>query len=306
MNTINHNEINTTDTTDNDNMNLDGINYYSIEHPDSGNLVLVKFNRQENAFFGILLEYSGYSCIMNYKDALKKKKVYNWSKFITMDKVLVVQVDDVDTVNKIVQVSMAYLADNFKEDLTQTQLQHKLMKPFIENKIFENFIKSVCIIKKLDFKNIWVSLVHHIDKLRRETSDEDSMCSLYDYFAMNIDDIGKWIEYCKLDESIGTAIINLYLKRTKETPRKITSKFGIISLGGVNASKKLISNVLNQLNYTHSLRYDTTPYYIFETSTEDSDVQSHNKFIQAIEMESVKFDPKIFIKTNFIGKLSTN
>jgi len=307
MELINHSETNNTFNTED--INLDGINYYSTEHPESGNLVLAKFNNQTDAFFGVLLEFSGYRCIMNYQDVVKKRKVTSWAKFITMDKVLVVKVDDVDTNKKIVQVSMAYLGDNFKEELTRTQLQDKLMEPFTENKIFESFIKSLCIVNKFDYKNIWTSLVHHIDKLRRETSDDDedeSMKSLYKYFTSNINDLDKWIENCDLDESVGTAIKELYQKRTKETPKKITSKIGIISLGGVNATKELISKVLSQLKYTNSIRYDTTPFYLFETSTEDSDTVCHNKFIKALETESAKFNPKIFIKTDFIGKISAN
>jgi translation initiation factor 2 alpha subunit (eIF-2alpha) len=305
MESINHAETNNTVNTDA--MNLDGINYYSVEHPESGDLVLAKFTTQIDAFFGTLLEYSGYRCIMNYQDVVKKRKVASWTKFVPIDKVLVVQVDDVDTNKKIVQVSMAYLADNFKEELTVTQLQEKLMEPFNENKMIESFIKSVCIVNHLDFKYIWTTLVHYIDELRRETNDDDeTTLSLGKYFTTNIDDLDEWIKSCELDESVGTAIKELHQKRTKETPKKITSKIGIISLGGVNATKKLISNVLEQLKYTHSFRYDTTPFYLFESSTEDSDTDSHNKFVKTLEIESTKFNPKIFIKTDFIGKISTN
>jgi translation initiation factor 2 alpha subunit (eIF-2alpha) len=288
--------------------NFNGINYYSIEHPESGKRALAMFNRHSNAFFGNLLEYSGYSCIMNYQDIVKKKKVYSWAKFVPMNKILVVQIEDVDTVKKIVQVSMAYLADNVKEELSRTQLQEKLMKPFTENKIFESFINSVCIVNSYEFNNIWTTLVHHIDKLRRELDDDDDddMVSLYQYFVSNINDIDKWIKHCNLDESVGIAINTLYQKRIKEYPKKITSKIGIISLGGVNATKQLISNILPQLNCTYNIRYDTAPYYLFETSTKDSNIESHNKFISALETESIKFTPKIFVKANFIGKISAN
>lgn len=309
MESTNHSKTNNTVNTDA--MNLDGVNYYSVEHPESGDLVLAKFTSQIDAFFGTLVEYSGYRCIMIYKDVVKKRKVASWTKFVPMDKVLVVQADDVDTNKKIVQVSMAYLADNFKEELTTTQLQEKLMEPFTENKMFESFIKSVCIVNHLDFKYIWTTLVHYIDELRRETSDNDNdddetTPSLWKYFTNNFDDIDEWIEACELDKSVGVAIKELYQKRTKEIPKKITSKIGIISLGGVNATKELISKVLAQLKYTHNLHYDTTPYYLFESSTEDSDTGSHNKFVKALETESAKFNPKIFIKTDFIGKISTN
>jgi translation initiation factor 2 alpha subunit (eIF-2alpha) len=312
MESINHAEtINTVnvDSSKVENMSLNELNYYSIEHPESGTFVLAKFNKQADAFFGTLTEFPGYRCIMNYIDVVKKRKVASWAKFVPMDKVLVVQVHDVDTNKKMVQTSMAYLSDNFKEVLSVTQIQDKLMEPFNENKTFEGFIKSLCIVNNLDFKDIWVSLVYHIDELRREI-DEDDECdeipSLWKYFTKNFNNLDDWIVTCGLDESIGDAIKELYEKRTKESPKKITSKIGIISIGGINATKELISKAVSQLKYTYSFRYDTTPYYMFETSTEDSDISSHNKFVKVLETESAKFNPKIFIKTDFIGKISTN
>lgn len=301
MEFTNHNKNNA------DDINLNGINYYSIEHPETNTFVLAIFNRQDNAFFGVLPEYFGYSCIMNYKDALKKKKVYNWSKFISMDKIQVVQVEDIDISKKIVQVSMAYLADSFTEELNRSELQKKLMQPFTENKRFESFIKSICIINNFDFKNIWKSFVYHIDKLRRKSSDDTySIPSLYKYFVTNFEDLDKWIEYCKLDESVKIAINKHYQTISKEIPKKIISEIGIISIGGVCETKKLISNVLSQIKYDHSFHYDRTPFYLFESSTKDSDKSSHHKLVEALKTESSKFSPPIFIKSNFIGKISTN
>jgi hypothetical protein len=96
--------------------------------------------------------------------------------------------------------------------------------------------------------------------------------------------------------------------RKKSAAEKCGLKVGdeIISIGGIDATKKLISGILLQLKYNYNFRYETTPYYLFETSTEDSDCNSHNKFIKMLETESVKFNPKIFIKTDFVGKISAN
>jgi translation initiation factor 2 alpha subunit (eIF-2alpha) len=303
MESTNHAE--TINNTNTDAVSLNGINYYSIEHPESGDLALVKFTANTDAFFGTFVEYDGYRCIMNYQDAVKKRKVSSWAKFVPLEKVLVVQVDDVDTDKKVAQVSMAYLADNFKEELTPSQLQDKLMVPFMENKMMENFAKSLCIVNNFDIKEIWVKLVHHIDELRRDTEDDD-VPSIWKYFTENIEDLDEWINECELDESVGAAVKEMYDKKTKEAVKKITSRVGIISLGGVNSTRELIGKVLAQLNYTHTFRYDTTPYYLFESTTEDSDTGSHNKFIKTLEVESTKFNPKIFIKTDFIGRVSSN
>jgi len=297
---------NQTDSTNTTSALLNGVNYYSVDHPETGDLILVTFNSQEDAFFGNLVEFPDYRCIMNYQDVTKKRKVKSWAKIVPMNKVLVVKVDDIDTDKKIVQVSMAYLGDKFKEDLTNIQLQEKLMEPFNENKTMENFIKSLCIVNHFDYKTIWTSLVYHIDELRRDDDDDDDTLSLWSYFSNNFNDLDDWIETCELNKNIGDAIKELYGKITKETPKKITSKIGIISIGGIDATKKLISGILLQLKYNYNFRYETTPYYLFETSTEDSDYNSHDKFIKMLETESVKFNPKIFIKTDFVGKISAN
>lgn len=304
---MNSNQTESTNTTQ---TLLNGVNYYSVEHPEIGELILVKFNSQEDAFFGNLVEFPDYRCIMNYQDVVKKRKVKSWAKIVPMNKVLVVKVDDIDTDKKIVQVSMAYLGDKFKEDLNNVQLQEKLMEPFNENKTMENFIKSLCIVNHFNYEKIWTSLVYHIDEFRRDFNDDEdeneTIPSLWSYFSNNFDDLDNWIETCELNRNIGDAIKELYEKRTKETPKKITSRIGIISIGGIDATKKLISGILPQLKYKYIFRYDTTPNYLFETSTEDSDCNSHNKFIKMLESESVKFNPRIFIKTDFIGKISVN
>lgn len=53
---------------------FNNINYYSVTCPKSDELVLAKFNNQKDAFFGTLVEYPEYKCIMPYQFAIKKKK----------------------------------------------------------------------------------------------------------------------------------------------------------------------------------------------------------------------------------------
>jgi translation initiation factor 2 alpha subunit (eIF-2alpha) len=295
--------------TQTESLNLDGINYYSTADPEIEELVLAKFTSQADAFFGELVEFTGYRCIMNYQDVVKKRKVASWAKFVPMNKTLVVQIEDVDVEKKIVQTSMAHLVYNFKEDLTVNKLQDKLMESFNENKMLEGFIKSLCIVNNLDIKHIWTTLIYHVDNLRRQSfeHDDNETISLGKYFYENFKDIDEWIGECdQLDESFGDIIKDLYKKRTKETAKKISSRIGVISLGGVTATKELFAQVLSQVKHPYTLRYDTAPYYLFESSTEDSDTSSHTQLIKNLENESSKIVPKIFVKTDFVAKISVN
>jgi translation initiation factor 2 alpha subunit (eIF-2alpha) len=271
------------------------INYYSTKDPCVNELVIVKITRQTDAFFGDLIEYLDYTCIMNYQDVVKKRKVKSWSKFVPLNKLLVVNVDEVDINKKIVQVSMAYLADMFDKEITENQIQEKLIEKFNENKILESFITSLCFVNKLDFKKIWISLVYHIDTMRRKHDDEP-LKSLWQYFSDNIDEI---MLSCELDDIIKILIKELYNKRTKEIFKKIITKIKIISIDGIDIIKEHIFKILNNVKYKYNFYYDTTPYYIFETTTEDSTIESHHDFIKELENKN----SNIFIKIEYIGKI---
>jgi hypothetical protein len=282
-------------------LNLNGINYYSIENPIIGNHSIANFNVNNDAFFGILTQFKGYTCILNHNDVTKKKKIVCWSKYVPLHKNLVVQVDEIDTLNKVALVSMAYLGDDIKEKLTNGQLQEILMIPFNENKILENFIKSICIIHNYDMKHIWTTLIHHVDSLR---IDEESDSSLWKYFSDNIDDIDDWVEEVGLEQSVADNIKLLFGKRTDEGIKKITSRIGIISVGGINGTKTLLSNIVSKFDFKYNLRFDAAPYYLFETHNDDTDVETHTDFYKCLEKEASKFNPKIFVKADFCGKLS--
>ena len=112
--------------------------FYSVTNPIVGELVLVQFTARTDSFFNaILLEYP-YGAMMSYQDATKKRKIYNWSKVVPINKDMVARVDDIDEKSKIVQISIAHLDEEFKETLTLIEIQDKLMIPFNENKILDH------------------------------------------------------------------------------------------------------------------------------------------------------------------------
>jgi len=292
----------------NDQFNINICQYYSEANPIEGEIVLVQFTEKNDTFVkAVLLEYQ-YTGMMNYKDITKKRRVTSWNKYIQLNKNMVARVDEVDIDKKVVQLSLAFLDEGSKDEKNAALVQEKLMVPFNENKVMENFIKSICIQnidKKLyDYNSIWTTLIHHIDSLRRLHNDEnDENLSIWKYFNENINSIDEWIESSKLDIIIGDTIKFMYHKKMDDIIHKIISKIGIISLGGIDSTKELLKIVLSNITFNYTIKYETTPYYIFESSSNDSSIELHTKFVEQLEKESSKFNPKVFIKTEYVGKV---
>jgi len=281
------------------------IQFYSNPDPIVEELVLVQFTEMKVGFFdGILMEYPGYTGIMNFKDATKTRWVNSWSKIVPLHRLMVATVDSIDTEKKTVQLSIVYLNSSEEEDV-----QEKLLKTFKENKTLLSFIKTVCRVNGFEFNMIWTKLIHHIDMLRKEeeqsSEEERSSISLYAYFCDNIAMLDSWIDTVGLDKDVYNAITSLYEKRTTRAPHKITSSIGIISPNGITCTKKLLKKVLHNISskqsFNYNMIYEATPNYIFTTSSEDSTEDDHRKFVKTLETESQKCDPKVFIKVNSIA-----
>ena len=281
------------------------IQFYSTNNPGVGEIVLVKFTKKDEAFFdAILLEYP-YRGIMNYQDATKKRKVKSWNDHVFIGKDMVALVDEIDIDKKIVKLSLAYL-DNYVDTPQKSELnninnnnnnyiQQQLIIQFNENKIMESFIKSLCIINNMDIKYIWEKLVHYIDIQRRENSPNDS---LWKFFTDNFNNIDDWVKSTNLSILVSDNIKQLYHKKL-ENNKKITTKISIISVGGINPLKELISNSFKNIEFNYTFKYDTTPTYILESYSNDSTNEDHENIINnmTILANEYKTPSQIFIKT---------
>lgn len=259
------------------------LQYYSRNTPNIGELVLVHFTKRndKDCFFEAkLLEYD-LNGIMIFHDATKKRKIYSWNKVVPLNKKMVAQVDDINIKNMI-QLSIAYLSDDIEREETT---QEQLLNIFNENKLMENFISSLCKKYNFEYSYIWTSLVHYIDKLRNEES-------LWKYFTNNLD---NWIIETELSKEISDAIKKHYESQNKNY--KIVSKFGLVSTEGINKTKDFLRQNLD-LNYKYTLKYQTAPYYLFETWSEDSNKEDHEEFIKKLE----KNKGENFIKIDYIAK----
>lgn len=270
--------------------------FYSIINPIVGEIVLVQFIAKTDSFFdAILLEYP-YRGMMSYQDATKKRKIYNWSKVVPLNKDMVARVDDIDEKSKIVQISIAHLDEEFKETLTLIEIQEKLMIPFNENKLLDHFIKSISVINQIDKNEIWKTLIYYIDSQRQIYNEENEEMTLWKYFTTNFEMLDEWCEKVNIDSKLCESIKTMYSKRF-DIKYKYASKIGIISPNGINNTKNILSKVLSLLHYKFTFNYDSTPYYLFESFSEDSNKTNHEEFINEL-----KKYPEIFIKVEYLAK----
>ena len=148
--------------------------YYSVVDPKEGESVLVQFTEQdEGGFFRAkLLEYN-YSGIMNNSDITKRRKA-NIIKLVPLNKDMVARIESVDSIARIVNLSLAYLdeSNNSKSkkasvSASANTLQERLLASFQKNKQMESFVKTLCIVHKHKYEDIWTRFVHQIDRCRR-------------------------------------------------------------------------------------------------------------------------------------------
>jgi translation initiation factor 2 alpha subunit (eIF-2alpha) len=250
--------------------------FYSNENPIINEIVLVQFTEKYDTYIKAkLIEYP-YAAMMNYHDATKKKKVYSWNKIVPLNKNMVAKVEDIDTKSKIVQLSLAYIDEKLN-----------LISDFDDNRLLESFIKSLCIINKYNYQYIWTNFIYFIDKIRKEYNDiNNENKTIWKYFIDNIDD--TLIHFPDISDNVKT----LCNKKLQETSYKVITKFGIISIKGIGLIQEIFKNILTDIDYTYTLKYDSAPNYIFETYLQDY----NEDFINKLKNEITKHESYVFLK----------
>ena len=278
--------------------------YYSITIPPVGELVKVLFTKKNIDYFDANLVDYGLAGMMNFQDASKSRKP-KWNILVPLNRPMVAKVEDVDKRTHIVQLSIAYLDDGVREH-TPEQIQETLLKHFGENHVLEGLIRSLCITQEYDFNQVWTSLVHCIDELRREyNDDEEDNLSLWKYFVNNIDSLEEWVNDSEISDiypDFYDTLKLLYEKKNEKKNIKLSSKIGIISTGGVVPLKIILDDIFKDTHFKFELRYDTTPNYYFESFTEDSNSDDHKTFIETLGTKVKTSKTPIFIKTEYVAK----
>lgn len=227
--------------------------YYSTPHPKEGELVLVEFLNKSDIFIDAkLLEYP-YRGMMNHVDATKKRRYVKWNKVVPLNKQMVARVDSIDMENMIVQLSLAYLDDN--ESKTTEELQKSLLKTFNSNRIFENIVKSYCIINSINFIEYWTNYIYKLDTIRTNLL-------LLDTFELNRDTFED------------KEFVDFYNKRNQQKQKKYTSTINIISNKGIVALKDYIISMKRD---NISIIYISASTYTVESN------EGHTEYIEQLK-----------------------
>ena len=274
------------DNIPNRNFNKDS-QFYSDPEPKENQNVLVRFIKKNDAFFEAeLIEYH-YRGMMNYSDASKKKRNVNWNKVVPLNKTMIAKVESIDIDAKIVQISIAYLEN---EDTDA------IMIDFNDNRILESFISTICFLANNNtleyFNHMWTQFVHYIDNDRTENDSDET---IWKYFNANYDDIMDDMNGILSEQEI-ILIKTQYERKNVEVVQKLVSKIGIISPSGIQVIKQFLTENLKNIKYKYTFKYEATPNFIFETTTEDSSLDDHKKFINMLEASSKIFKPTVYVK----------
>jgi translation initiation factor 2 alpha subunit (eIF-2alpha) len=109
--------------------------------------------------------------------------------------------------------------------------------------------------------------------------------------------LNEHIKTLSSDESWNQLYLQLkeYYQKKNIFINKLLTKIGIISNSNINHTKDIFSSVLQHIKCNYELKYNTAPYYIFETSSLDSSKCDHDIFINQLQNEIKKYEPDIYI-----------
>ena len=262
---------------------------YENRLPQIDENVLVIFTEyKETHIEAELLEYNSIKGLMTFEDATRKKKVYNWNKEIPLNKTMIAKVDEIFS-NNYVKLSTAY----FDQRMDPKELRKELMKPFSDNKALITIIKKICRNNNLDFNDFWLKVIYKIMKIKKK---EDLNASILDYISENEDVFNNIVKdtYPENYEHI----VNEYHKLILNKIYKIQSKFLLITKSSIENTKNLLNLACeNNKDFLFTIKYETTPTFILESSSENSTDENHNNFLRFVEDNSDMFNVK-YTKVN--------
>ena len=255
---------------------------YENKVPVVNENVLVMFTEYKDTHIEAeLIEYNLIKGMMIYEDATRKRKVYDWKKEVPLNKTMVAKIEEVFSDN-YVKLSTGY----FDQKIDSSELRKELMKPFLENKVLVTIIKKICRNNNLDLNDFWLNVIY---KMNTEKRDNDLNGSLLDYISENGELFNNIIKNNYHD--CYEKIINEYENLVNTKIYKIQSKFSLITKNSIENIKELLKLTCdNNTDWTFTLKYETTPTFLLESSSENSSQENHDNFLKYLEENSKVFD----------------
>jgi hypothetical protein len=227
-----------------------------------------------------LLDYHDINGMMIYEDATRKKKVYDWRKEIPLNKTIVAKVEEIYS-DTYVKLSTGY----FDQKLEPSELRKELSKPFVEMKALINIFKKICKNNNIIFNNFWINVIYEInDKKNEENLNE----SLLNYINENIE---LFTEILKINyPDIFEKIIEEFKSQVINKIYKIQSKFSLTTKKSIENIKELLILASNNTNWLFTIKYETTPIFILESSSENSTEENHDEFLNFLENNAKSYE----------------
>jgi translation initiation factor 2 alpha subunit (eIF-2alpha) len=265
---------------------------YSSKYPKTNDYVAVVFTNQEESHFdGILIEYEELPVIMSYTDATRKSKVYAWNKIVPLHKPMLARIEEVD--GTLIRVSIAY-NPKFKEGEDELLFYN-------QNKSLISLINKMCINTNINFNIFWVDVIHEIDKKRVEESE----LNLYEYFNSNLELYEEIIKSKYTNQELVETIIKSTHDNIIKKVYKILSRVGIISMNGITKTKDMLNQLTQENNdWEYKIKYDSTPYFIIESFSNNSSTENHENLLTNLNNLSKEY--KLFTKVDYTAKKQTN
>lgn len=241
--------------------------------PEVNENVLVVFTDYKDTHIdAVLVNYESVNAIMLYEDSTRKKKVYDWRKVIPLNKQIVAKVEEVYD-NNFIKISTAYF--EYKKD--QDELAKELLKPFTENNTLIKILSKTCRTHNIDFAEFWEKVIYKIDELRREDNLNDE--SLLSFITNNIDTFSEILNqenYGCLFDDLNKILFN---KITK-----LQTKIKVTSNSNVNNIKNFLDYVYkSNTDFNYTIKYESTPTFVIESSSENSSMDNHNNLLTFME-----------------------
>ena len=247
----------------------------SNEYPDEDELVNFIFTkRSEDKFSIYLLDYD-LEGFMLPNEATLKKKVRNWKNIAPLNTPLIASVKEVmlgDTI--IVHITMAYLDKESEEYIEFVNNNDK-------NKKIKSIVNTLSNLRNCSIENILEQIIYPIDKIKKDTN-------LYDFINENKDEL-----YKNLTEDEVSKISKYFI--SNKDPYKITSKFKIISLGGVNNTKDIIKRSLEKFKYDVNIKLNCVPNFEMISNSVEVTNENHKEIIDEMIKIGKTKDPKSLV-----------
>jgi len=251
--------------------------------------VLVIFTEHKTTHIeGSLLEYDGINGMMVYEDATRKKKVYDWKKEIPLNKPTIARIEKIFDDN-YVQLSTLYFINKKKDP---EELSKELMKPFTDNKILVNIIKKLCRTFNIDFNDFWITIIYKMNNQRIENESQES---LLDFLIANIETINNDIKD-KYDEKVIKELDKLLNYKVF----KLQTKFSLITMKDINNTIKLLNCIENNIDWIHTIKYDTASSYLLESSSDTTNINNHETIMDILETTSNDYN--VNFRLEYLGK----